>query len=72
MMNKICFWLKNSRLFSLPMTILSWLVIFVFALKNGGNIFNGLVALIGISCAHLATNLFDDYIDYKSLPENSQ
>lgn len=72
MINKIYFWLKNSRLFSLPMTILSWLVIFVFALKNGGNIFNGLVALIGISCAHLATNLFDDYIDYKSLPENSQ
>ncbi len=67
----IWFWLKNSRIFSLPMTILSWLVIFVYSLKSG-NILNGIVALIGISCAQLATNLFDDYMDYKSLPPNSQ
>ena len=69
---KICFWLKNSRIFSLPMTLLSWLVIFVYALKFNGNIINGIAALIGIACAHLATNLFDDYIDYKKLSENSQ
>lgn len=68
----IWFWLKNSRIFSLPMAILSWLVIFVYALKNGGNILNGVIALIGISFAQLATNLFDDYIDYKNLPPNSQ
>lgn len=68
----IWFWLKNSRIFSLPMAILSWLVIFIYALKNGGNILNGIVALIGISFAQLATNLFDDYIDYKNLPPNSQ
>lgn len=68
----IWFWLKNSRIFSLPMAILSWLVIFVYALKNGGNILNGIMALIGISFAQLATNLFDDYIDYKNLPSNSQ
>lgn len=68
----IRFWLKNSRIFSLPMAILSWLVIFIYALKNGGNIFNGITALIGISFAQLATNLFDDYIDYRSLPPNSQ
>lgn len=72
MIKTICFWLKNSRLFSLPMAILSWLVIFVYALKNGGNIINGIAALIGISFAQLATNLFDDYVDYKSLNENSQ
>lgn len=54
------------------MSILSWLVIFVFALKQGGNILNGIIALIGIVSAHLATNLFDDYVDYKVLPENSQ
>ncbi len=68
----IWFWLKNSRIFSLPMAILSWLVIFVYALKNGGNIINGITALIGISFAQLATNLFDDYMDYKNLPPNSQ
>ncbi len=68
----IWFWLKNSRIFSLPMAILSWLVIFVYAFKNGGNIINGLVSLVGISFAQLATNLFDDYMDYKNLPPNSQ
>lgn len=68
----IWFWLKNSRIFSLPMAILSWLVIFVYAFKNGGNIINGITALIGISFAQLATNLFDDYMDYKNLPTNSQ
>ena len=72
MINNICFWLKNSRIFSLPMAILSWLVIFVYALKNGGNKLNGIASLIGISFAQLATNLFDDYVDYKNLPVNSQ
>ena len=72
MIKKILFWLENSRIFSLPMTLLSWLVIFVYSFKEGGNILNGIVALIGITFAHLATNLFDDYIDYKKLTENSQ
>lgn len=72
MIDKILFWLKNSRIFSLPMTVFSWLVVFAYAIKHDGNIFNGIIALIGIACAHLATNLFDDYVDYKSLPENSQ
>lgn len=72
MIKNICFWLKNSRLFSLPMTLLSWLIIFVYSLKLGGNVLNGVLALVGISFAHLATNLFDDYVDYKNLPENSQ
>lgn len=67
---KIWFWLKNSRLFSLPMTLFSWIVIFVYSLP--GNYINGLLALIGISFAHLATNLFDDYIDYKNLDDNCQ
>ena len=54
------------------MTLLSWLIIFVYSLKLGGNVLNGVLALVGISFAHLATNLFDDYVDYKNLPENSQ
>lgn len=72
MIKKILFWLENSRIFSLPMTLLSWFVIFVYSFKEGGNILNGIVALIGITFAHLATNLFDDYVDYKKLTENSQ
>lgn len=69
---RIMFWLKNSRLFSLPMALLSWLVIFVYSLKAGGNIVNGLFALVGITCGQLATNLFDDYVDYQKLTDNSQ
>ena len=73
MINNICFWLKNSRLFSLPMTILSWFVIFTYCIKSHGDILNGVLALIGIACGQLATNLFDDYIDYQKIKaENAQ
>ena len=61
------FWINNARPYSVPMTFLSWLVIFCYSAKNGGNIFCGLIALIGISLLHLATNLSDDYFDYKRL-----
>ena len=71
-MKNILFWLKNSRIFSIPMAILSCLVIFLYALGNGGNVTNGIVAFVGIVFAQLATNLFDDYMDYKNLPPNSQ
>lgn len=72
MIKRIIFWLENSRIFSLPMTLMSWLVIFVYGLKHNGDILNGLVALIGISMAHLATNLFDDYVDYKLLCKDEE
>ena len=49
------------------MSIFSWLVIFTYAFIEGGNIQNGIIALIGICFAHLATNLFDDYIDFHKL-----
>lgn len=49
------------------MTIFSWLIIFLFGLKNNGNVFYGLLSLLGICICHLATNLFDDYNDYKTL-----
>ena len=68
MIKRIKFWLNASRLFSLPMTILSWIVIFAYSLGFGGaNVFNGILALFGISLAHLATNLADDYFDYKKM-----
>lgn len=69
---RIGFWLKNSRIFSLPMAVLSWLIVFVYSLQYGGNVLNGILAIIGISCGQLATNLFDDYVDYKKLTELSQ
>jgi len=70
MFKNIKFWLECSRYYALPMTIFSWLIIFCFSLKNGGNVLYGLFALLGICCAHLATNLFDDYCDYKSLKKS--
>lgn len=67
MLNKLFTILEFSRYFSLPMTILSWLVIFVYSISASGNICRGLLALAGICFVHLGTNLFDDYIDYKYL-----
>lgn len=69
MIKRICFWFGCARPFSLPMTIMSWLAVFIVAVQAGGNACNGVLALIGISFAHLATNLFDDYIDYKKLSQ---
>lgn len=67
MLKKIAILLELSRFFSLPMSVMSWLIIFTYGILNSGNIINGIVALIGIALAHLATNVFDDYFDYKSL-----
>lgn len=68
--NKTIFWIKAARLYSIPMTILSWFVIFVYSLKMGGNIIAGLISLVGICLVHLSTNLIDDYIDYKVLKQD--
>ena len=59
--------MECSRVFSLPMSIFSWLVVFVFALIASGNAFYGILSLIGICFTHLGTNVLDDYFDYKSL-----
>ncbi len=67
MLRKLSLILECSRVFSLPMTIFSWLVIFVYAWIDGGNLFYGLLSLVGISFVHLGTNIIDDYFDYKSL-----
>lgn len=55
-----------SRGYTLLMSVCPWLVAFVYCLKNGGNIFYGIISLIGLVCAHLGTNVFDDYIDHIS------
>ena len=67
MLNKTKTILECSRIFSLPMTIMSWLVVFVFALIDSGNLWYGLIAFAGLCTAHLGTNIIDDYFDYKSL-----
>ncbi|MBR1775750.1 prenyltransferase [bacterium] len=67
MINKVSTVLECSRIFSLPMTIMSWIVVFTYAALGSGNIGYGLVALIGICLAHLGANVLDDYFDYKAL-----
>ena len=67
MINKIVTLLECSRIFSLPMTILSWLVVFTYSAIHSGNIWYGLLCLIGVSFVHLGTNVLDDFFDYKSL-----
>ena len=61
----IYFWLKAARLHTLPMSFMSWLVVFCWALTQGGNVLFGLLALLGVMLAHLGVNLIDDYFDYK-------
>ncbi len=58
---------KHSRWYSSDMTVFSCLACFLFALEVGGNVLNGIVAFVGILFAHMATNLYDDYDDYKVL-----
>jgi 1,4-dihydroxy-2-naphthoate octaprenyltransferase len=49
------------------MTILSWLVVFTFAVIDSGNWQYGLLAFVGVCFVHLGTNILDDFFDYKSL-----
>ena len=43
---------------------MSWLVPFLYSSISGGNRFFGLICLFGIVLLHMATNIFDDAIDY--------
>ncbi len=52
------------RGYSLPISIMSWFVPFIFALLQNGSVINGLIALLGIVILHMGTNIFDDAIDY--------
>src|SRR5574344_3016060 len=70
MIKKIWFILECSRVFSIQMSIFSWLVAFLYGVTQGGNIIFGILALVGIILGQLATNLFDDYMDYKELSKD--
>lgn len=61
--NFLTFW-TLVRGYSMPISIMSWIVPFLFALYGGGSLRFGLFALIGIVFVHMASNLFDDVIDY--------
>ena len=69
---KLNFWWNCSRAFALPVTVMSWLVVFIYALISGGNALYGVIALFGVCFAHLAANIFDDYFDYKILSKDEK
>mgnify|MGYP005773378679 CR=1 FL=1 len=61
---KLSCYLTALRAYSLPISVMSWTVPFMYAIFDGGNIFFGVVALFGIIILHLGSNLFDDIADY--------
>src|SRR5574344_154361 len=71
-MKKLVFWLNCTRAYALPMSIMAWAIPFSFGIAQKGNIFYGITALLGIICAHLGANLFDDVIDYKNYLKNKK
>ena len=62
--DKINTFLVLTRAYSLPISVMSWLIPFLYAAVSGGNILYGIAALTGIVLLHSASNLFDDIIDY--------
>ena len=61
---KISCWFIALRAYSLPISIMSWFVPFILGAFDKGNILFGFFAFIGIVILHLASNLFDDTVDY--------
>lgn len=60
----ISFWLNAARIHTIPTSLMSWLFPFIFAYTDGGNVYLGLLALVGVLSAHLGVNLLDDVFDY--------
>lgn len=56
-----------TRAYALPMSVFSWLAAFAYGAAKSGNIKYGIISLLGICFAHLGANMFDDYVDYKTL-----
>lgn len=71
-MKNLSFWLQCTRAYALPMSITAWVIPFSLGYLNDGKILYGILALLGIICAHLGANLFDDIVDYKSFLKNKK
>ena len=65
-MNTIRFWLRNARMTAMPQSLLpAVLAICIASQQDGFSFLLGALAVIGVVAGHLASNLFDDYFDYK-------
>ena len=59
-------WLKNSRTVALPQSLLPAIAAMCMASTvENFNIFLAIISIVGVIFAHLSSNLFDDYFDYK-------
>ena len=63
-LKKLSVYFVAVRGYSLPISIMSWTVPFLFALLSGGNFLYGIIALVGIVFLHAGVNVFDDIVDY--------
>ena len=78
---QIKFWFNNARSVALPQSVTPAVASICFTIGTVGmyptlhqgtlnnvhfNLLLALVALLGVVCAHLSVNLFDDYFDYKN------
>lgn len=52
-----------TRAYSLPMSLGPWFLALVWSQIYLPSFVNVALTLLGIACVHLATNLFDDYVD---------
>lgn len=71
-MKNLSFWLQCTRAYALPMSITAWIIPFSLGVFRDGKIIYGILALLGIICAHLGANLFDDIVDYKCFLKNKK
>jgi 1,4-dihydroxy-2-naphthoate octaprenyltransferase len=62
----ICSWYRNARPHALPQSVIPAVLAVCFAFGSPGFCWwLAALAVLGVACAHLATNLFDDYFDYR-------
>lgn len=65
-MRRIIFWIRNARPMALPQSLIPGITALVLAAgKSGFSIWLGVLAMFGVSMAHLSLNLFDDFFDYR-------
>ena len=64
--------IELTRAYSLPMSVAPWFLALIWAQIYLPNPLNALLTLIGVICAHLGTNLLDDYIDVKKELKNGK
>ena len=65
-MKRVIFWFRNARPVALPQSLIPGITAVVLACRESGfSVWLSVLAVFGVSMAHLSLNLFDDYFDYR-------